>query len=139
MSLEEFNYIAEIVASVAGIAALIYVALEVRQNTIAVRLNTLHDVKETIREVNLVTAEHGDLAEIVFEGCQDLDKLIGAPKARFYTWAHNLFLGYENLYLQFLGGALDPPSLVGYGPAHEGRFERTGPADILGGPRTLVY
>ena len=108
MTLEEFNYIAEIIASIAVIASLIYVALEVRQNTVAVRLNTLHDVKDTIRETNLLVAKEGDLAEIVFEGLADLAKLSGAPKARFYTWAHNLFLGYENLYLQYLGGALDP-------------------------------
>ena len=108
MTLEEFNYIAEIIAAIAVIASLLYVAVEVRQNTVAVRLNTLHDVKDTIREVNLLVAEQGDLAEILFEGFQDLDKLSGAPRARFYTWAHNLFLGYENLYLQYLGGALDP-------------------------------
>jgi hypothetical protein len=108
MSLEEFNYIAEIVASIAVIASLIYLALEVRQNTIAVRLSTLHDVKETISGINLLTAQQGDLAEILVEGLHDLDKLSGAPKARFYTWAHNLFLGYENLYLQYLGRALDP-------------------------------
>ena len=108
MTLEEFNYIAEIIGSIAIIASLIYVALQVRQNTIAVRLSTLHDVKDTIREVNLLVAEQGDLAEILFEGFQGLDKLSGAPRARFYTWAHNLFLGYENLYLQYLGGALDP-------------------------------
>jgi len=108
MTLEEFNYIAEIIGSIAIIASLIYVALQVRQNTIAVRLSTLHDVKDTIREVNLIVAEQGDLAEILVEGFQDLEKLSGAPRARFYTWAHNLFLGYENLYLQYLGGALDP-------------------------------
>ncbi len=108
MSLEEFNYIAEIVAALAVIASLIYVTLEVRHNTTAVRLSTLHDVKDAIREVNLITVEQGDLAEILVKGFQDLDKLSGAPRARFYTWAHNLFFGYENLYLQYLGGALDP-------------------------------
>ncbi len=108
MTLEEFNYIAEIVAAIAVIASLIYLSLGIRQNTIAVRLNTLHDVKNAISEVNLILSEQGDLAEIVFEGLRDLEKLTGAPRVRFYTWAHNLFLGYENLYLQYSGGALDP-------------------------------
>ncbi len=35
MTLEEFNYIAEIFASIAVVASLIYVGLGVRQNTAA--------------------------------------------------------------------------------------------------------
>jgi len=108
MDIQDWGAIGDLVGGVAVIITLIYLALQIRQNTIAVRLSTLHDVKDTIREVNLLVAEQGDLAEILFEGFQDLDKLSGAPRARFYTWAHNLFLGYENLYHQHLGGALDP-------------------------------
>jgi len=108
MTIQEMGAVGELIGGIAVIFTLIYLALQIRQNTVAVRLSTLHDVKDTIREVNLLVAKQGDLAEIVVEGLQDLDKLSGAPRARFYTWAHNLFLGYENLYLQYLGGALDP-------------------------------
>ncbi len=108
ITLNELGSLGEFIGAIAVVASLIYVGLQLRQNTVAVRLSTLHDVKDTIRETNLIVAEQSDLAEIVLEGLQDLDKLSGAPRARFYTWAHNLFLGYENLYLQYLGGALDP-------------------------------
>ena len=107
MTIQEMGAAGELIGGIAVIFTLIYLALQIRQNTIAVRLSTLHDVKDTIRETNLLMAEQGDLAEIVFEGLGDLEKLTGAPRARFYTWAHNLFLGYENLYLQYIGGALD--------------------------------
>jgi hypothetical protein len=108
MTIQELGAAGELIGGIAVIFTLIYLALQIRQNTIAVRLSTLHDVKDTIRETNLIVAEKSDLAEIVLEGLQDLNKLSGVPRARFYTWAHNLFLGYENLYLQYLGGALDP-------------------------------
>ena len=53
-------------------------------------------------------AEHADLAQIMFDGFQDLTKLDGVDRVRFYTTAHNLFLGYENIYFQYQDGALDP-------------------------------
>jgi len=108
MDIQDWGAIGDLVGGVAVVATLIYLALQIRQNTIAVRLSTLHDVKDAISEVNLLAAEQGDLAEILVKGFQDLDQLSGAPRARFYTWFHNLFLGYENLYLQYLAGALDP-------------------------------
>lgn len=113
MTLVEFYYVGEIVAALAIVISIVFLAMEVRQNTIAVRLSTLHDVKDTIREVNLIAAEQGDLAKILFEGFQDLTNLNGEQKVRFYTYVHNLFLGYENLYLQHLGGALDTRHWLG--------------------------
>lgn len=105
--MEQLSYLAEIVAAVAIVISIIFLALEIRQNTVAVRLSTLHDVKDTIREVNLLAADKADLAEILFEGFQDLSQLSGGNRVRFYTYAHNLHLGYENLYFQYVGGALD--------------------------------
>ena len=96
----------EFFGAIAVVASLVFVAFSVRQNTHALKLSTLHDVKDVIREVNLIWAEHGDLAEIVFEGFKDLDSLSGARRVRFYTSMHNLFLGYENLYHQKEDGAL---------------------------------
>jgi Tfp pilus assembly major pilin PilA len=39
MTLEEFNYIAEIIASIAVIASLLYAGLQVKQNTAATIAN----------------------------------------------------------------------------------------------------
>jgi hypothetical protein len=96
----------EFFGAIAVVFSLVFVAMSVRQNTHALELNTLHDVKDAIREVNLIWAENGDLAEIIFEGFKDPQSLSGAKRVRFYTALHNLFLGYENLYHQKADGAL---------------------------------
>jgi len=108
LTLEQVSYIAEIIGVVVVVLSLIFLAIEVRQNTNAIKLSTLHDVKEVIREVNLAWAENGDLAEIVYQGFQESSTLTGATRVRFYATMHNLYLGYENLYHQKLAGALDP-------------------------------
>ena len=108
LTLEYTYFIAEIIGVIAVVISLIFLAIEVRQNTHAIKLSTLHDVKETIREVNSTWAGSGDLAEIMYQGFKDSDALSGANKVRFYTTMHNLYLGYENLYHQRQAGALDP-------------------------------
>lgn len=90
----------EFFGAIAVVISLIFVGISVRQNTKALKSSTLHDVKDTIQDVNLAWAENDELAEIMHEGLSDLDSLSGARRFRFYTSAHNLFLGYENLYLQ---------------------------------------
>ncbi len=96
----------EFFGAIAVVISLVFVAISVRQNTHALKLSTLHDVKEAIREVNLIWAGNGALAEIMFEGFKDLESLPGAKRIRFYATLHNLFLGYENLYHQKTESAL---------------------------------
>ena len=45
MTLEQASFIAEIIGVFAVVASLVHLALQLRQNTTAVRLSTLHDVK----------------------------------------------------------------------------------------------
>lgn len=97
----------EFFGAIAVVISLVFVGMSVRQNTRALKSSTLHDVKDTIREVNLLWAESQDLADIMFEGFLNLEDLSGSRKFRFYTAAHNLFLGYENLYLQRVESTLD--------------------------------
>ncbi len=69
MTLEEFNYIAEIIASLAVIASLIYLAVQVKQGTQAVRLNTVHNVTEEFRDWNNVLATNGASPLFYSRGC----------------------------------------------------------------------
>ena len=103
----------EFFGAIAVVISLIFVGISVRQNTKALKSNTLHDVKDTIREVNLAWAENQGLSELMFEGLSDLEKLSGASRFRFYTSAHNLILGYENLYLQHIEAVLDEKHWAG--------------------------
>lgn len=98
----------EFFGAIAVVVSLVFLVSSVKQNTQALRSNTLHDVKETFREVNLIWAENGELARIMFEGLQNPAGLAGVERVRFYTSVHNLFLGYENLFLQKQSGALSP-------------------------------
>ena len=107
MTLEEFNYIAEIVASLAVIASLIYLAVQVKQGTQAVRLSTVHNVTEEFRDWNNVLATNGGLAAILLKGMQSPREIEGTDKMRYNCILYSLFTSFENAYVQQKAGALD--------------------------------
>ena len=72
MSLEEFNYIAEIIASIAVIASLLYVGLQVKQSTVAAHSAAAQANVTALNEcVGLINASD-KLADILQQGADGL-------------------------------------------------------------------
>ncbi len=68
MTLEEFNFIAEIIASIAVIASLIYVALQIKQNTAATHVTAAQSFAEADNGfVGLINTSN-NLADILHRG-----------------------------------------------------------------------
>ncbi len=67
MSIMELGALGEFVASFGVIATLIYLAVQMRQNTKAVRLNTAHAVTEELQSMfSLLVADEG-MADVILE------------------------------------------------------------------------
>ena len=105
--LEQAYYVSGIIAAVGVIATLLYLAIQVRQNTRAMQLSTGHQVTEEIRSLYNVLAQNETLAEISFRGYQDISNLTGAEVFRFYGMMHDYFHTYQNAYFQMKSGTLD--------------------------------
>jgi len=107
MTLEEFNYIAEIIASIAVIGSLLYVALEVRQNTRGIKLSAGNYAAEQARTVFLRSIAP-DTREIVYKAWQDPESVTGIDRFAFFGLMHDHLCGLENVYYQHRDGAIDP-------------------------------
>ena len=107
LTLEQASYLAEIIGVLAVVVSLIYVGLQVKQNTHVVRLNTVHNIAEGQREVNALMAANGDLCDVIFKGLQDAESVSGAEKMRFYILAHVIFRPLEDAYFQYQERALE--------------------------------
>ncbi len=107
MTLEEFNYIAEIIASIAVIASLLYVALEVRQNTRGIKLSAGNYAAEQARTV-FYRSLAPETREIVYKAWQDPESVTGIDRFSFFGLMHDHFCGLENVYYQHRDGAIDP-------------------------------
>ena len=107
MSLEEFNYVAEIIASIAVIASLIYVGREVGQNTKATHAAAAQANVNAINEyVGLINASDR-LADILQQGANGLSALKGGDLIRFMAFHDQAFIAFQSYYLQWKDGALD--------------------------------
>ncbi len=107
MTIMELGAIGEFVGAIAVVVTLIYLAFQMRQNTNALKLNTAGSVTEELQEMFALLASNQELAEIFVTASQE-SSLQGAERVRFNTFTHNLVRVYENAFLQWRAGVIDP-------------------------------
>jgi len=107
LTLEQFNYIAEIVSSVAVIASLIYIAIEIRQNTNTVKLNSAQNLFHEYRDSLALIITNPDVCDIHVRAMTDIESLSPVEKHRFYMLANNFFRVFENAYYHNSLGSVD--------------------------------
>ncbi len=107
MSLEQFNYIAEIIASIAVIASLLYVSAQIKQNTRSTRLETIRDIGSGFNSFYDLLASDRELTGIWHRGSFNYQSLEETEKLRFtFAVVRALRLEQEQ-FLQWREGALD--------------------------------
>ena len=107
MSLEDLGNIGEFVAAVAVVVSLIYLAVQIRQNTATVRASTHHSIVREGRELHTLVVPNDTVAHIVFAGLQDWSDLSPEDQFRLHLVMRSFFAFYEDTYLQMRKKVLD--------------------------------
>jgi hypothetical protein len=93
MSFEQLSYLAQIVASVAVIMSLIFVALQIKQNTGALQRNEHNSTMAQWTVIRMAIAANRDIAELMTAGLHGERALDAADQLRLeqmlqeYAWA----------------------------------------------------
>jgi hypothetical protein len=93
MSLEQWSYLAQIVASVGVVVSLLFVGLQVRHNTRALERNEHNSTMEQWTVVRMAIAKNRDIAELMTDGLDGQRALDAADQLRLeqmlqeYSWA----------------------------------------------------
>src|SRR5450755_4478726 len=82
MSFEQLSYLAQIVASVGVIVSLIFVGLQIRQNTGALQRNEHNSTMEQWTVIRMAIAKHRDIAELMTDGLHGEKVLDAADQFR---------------------------------------------------------
>jgi len=107
MTLEEFNYIAEIIASIAVIASLLYVGVQVKHSARAGRLETAHEIMSGVTSFFDLLASNRELAGIWHRGAFNFQGLDETERLRFtLAVVRNLRTTHEH-FLHWRDGAID--------------------------------
>ena len=83
MTSADISNIAQALAAVATVLSLLFVGVQIRQNTRATRAAAHHNVSNSLNELNLMFAGNGDVTKIWLTGMQDRKALSPEEKWRF--------------------------------------------------------
>ena len=114
MDLENFARIAEIISSVAVVVSLIYVSVQVRQNTRALRATTYNAVTANSVAILAPMHTHPEFTEYLVRVQSDPESATPAEKLRFHITMLSAYRHWDNLYYQFRNGMLEPEMWQSY-------------------------
>lgn len=114
MRLKEYALFAEIVGGIAVIVGLIFVGLELRQNTLMQRVTATQALSANYEDAVDAVGQDAELACIYVRGINSLDNLNGIERYRFFVlWFHLLRAG-EQMHYYSLEGMVDERIWRGY-------------------------
>ncbi len=107
LSLEQAYYMAEIIGVVAVVGSIVYLAIQVKQSTQAMRSETSNVMTTNAMSQYHLLATNAELFEIVQRGSYDLDSLSVLERGRFYSMLFGALVSWQNLYYQWKNNAID--------------------------------
>lgn len=107
LSLEQVSYLAEIIGVAAVIGSIIYLAIQVKQSTQAMRSETSNVVTTNAMGQYHLFASDGELLDIVQRGSHDPDSLTAVERGRFYSMLFGTMVSWQNLYYQWKNNVMD--------------------------------
>jgi hypothetical protein len=113
VTLQDLGNIGELVGAVGVAVSLIYLAVQIRQNTRSVRSASF---QEAIRDVIAITDALGtdqELSRVYWKGLADFEGLEQDERRRFSAYLVSMFRRFENMVYQMQHGALDRASCEG--------------------------
>ena len=114
MTLSDLANLGQVIGAIAVVISLIYVAMQIRQNTNAVRSATAQTVHEHFAKWYHLVAADDELAQIVANGLRDYGSLSEQERVRFIA-AFMSFLSYsQNAFLKWREGLLASPLWLGW-------------------------
>ncbi|MGC1301863.1 MAG: hypothetical protein WA840_05775 [Caulobacteraceae bacterium] len=115
MTLAEISQISQAIGSAAVVASLIFVGVQLHQNTKATRASSHHAVSEALNQVNLLWARSGDAARIWLAGTSDRCALTPEDRWRFDSMVRAYLHVCETMYMQADLGAGDAGIVIAEG------------------------
>ena len=107
MALEQIYFIAEIIAAVTVVASLIYVGIQLRQNTLTIRVAAGQTHVDAYATLLGQLTDSSDLLEAWVKSARDFDVLNPVEQTHVRAFVGVMFRNFEGAYIQHEQGVLD--------------------------------
>jgi len=104
---EAVGAVAELLGALGVIVTLVYLGLQIRQNTVSTRTSSYQAAVATSIELTVRVGLDSDATRILTTGCADFAALSTEDQNRFSTLASSIFRNFENIFYQHKQGAID--------------------------------
>ncbi|MCH7916207.1 MAG: hypothetical protein IH856_24755 [Deltaproteobacteria bacterium] len=98
MDLQYLANLSELVGGVVVVLSLIYIAVQVRQNTQAQRTENYSRAQDRLAAIQSMLAQDGEISLIVSKGALDTSKLTPQERIRFTWFMYEVFGGFEFMF-----------------------------------------
>ena len=129
MSFEDLGNLGELVAAIATVATLGYLALQLKQNTKALRSQTFQQSSMDMSLTANAISSNGELAEIVVKASENFDNLSPQERIRFHFWMVVALRRFEAIYVQSVYGSIDRLRIEGFERSILALISSGGPAE----------
>lgn len=107
MSLADLASLGSFVSGIAVAITLIFLVIQMRQNTLAVRAAASQALSSAYADLSNITVTNGDMARIWRLGLSDIGQLNDDERVRFFSFVSTIMRFMESAQLQFRRGQLD--------------------------------
>ena len=107
MKLSEWAHIAEITSAIAVVISLIYIGLEINQNTVAVNANTHQSMIDYGREQSEILLTNEALADLVEKAEIHPEALTARERSQFYEFTSWRLATWEGVFMNHEHGLVD--------------------------------
>jgi hypothetical protein len=105
VTIQELGSLGELIAAIATVATLIYLALQIRHNTQATRSTSFHAISDSMNHVNVSVAQNPGLARIWLAGSADRSSLTEEERYQYGLVLLSYFHVFETMHYQARVGA----------------------------------
>jgi len=114
VTIQDLGSLGELIAAIATVATLVYLAAQVRQNTRALRSSTFQGISEQMANNVEPIVVHPEVAALLLKGTAGLDGLTPEGRLRFQSILVMSFRRMEAVYVQAQLGSIDSDLTLGF-------------------------
>ena len=107
MNWEAIGAIGEVIGGVAVIVSLLYLAIQIRQNSRMLKATALSATTEAYLSFNMLLGSDPEAARVFQVGLEDFASLTEAEQRQFLNLLRACFVSYQHVYHQYENGLLD--------------------------------
>ena len=107
MTLNELGSLGEFISGLAVVVTLIYLALQIRHNTRAVRSSMHQDMVGSTARIAESVSDSPDVGRIVLKADEDYDNLTKEEFIRFEAYAERVFGNFESVFYSYRNSMIE--------------------------------